>query len=43
MSGLEAKDVLRRHAEALERRAHWQEHWRFSTRAGPIRFASRPR
>jgi hypothetical protein len=28
MAGLEAKDVLRRHAEALERRTHWQEHWR---------------
>ena len=28
MPELEAKDILRRHANARERRAHWEEHWR---------------
>ena len=28
MTGLDAKDILRRYTEARERRSHWEEHWR---------------
>lgn len=34
MTGLDAKDILKRHGEARERRSHWEEHWRASMHGG---------